>query len=889
MKKQLLLIDGSSYIYRAFHAIPHLSNSKGLPTNAIYGFAQMLLKVIKDFKADHIAVAFDVKGPSFRHKMYEEYKAHRPEMPDSLKPQIPYIKELVRTLNIPVLEREGYEADDIIGTISKHMKEKDIEVIIIAADKDMMQLVDENTVIVDTMKDKKIGEHEVMERFGTKPDRIVEIMALAGDSSDNIPGVKGIGEKTAVKLIQQFGTIENLLLNLDKVKEKGIREKLKGHTEDARLSRKLAMIDTNVPVDYRFEDLAATLPDYPKLKELLKELEFTKLLKEIIPEEPSNIQSEYDCITDKEKLKSRMADIREAKEVAIVVKSVRGQASSVFAFCLKPNQAFSISTSCHRPQTLDFSLKPGALSLESVLEGIRSVIEDEGIKKMSCGIKTIHTFFKQYNIQMKGTNFDSGIASYLLNPSRASHALVDITGEYLENIEISKRQNAKVSEGTLDIDAACSVACAEADAVFQIAGKLLPLMESHGLLRLFHEIEMPLAEVLAEMERSGIKVDRDYLSNLSNELKFQIEILQSKIYTIACMDFNINSPKQLSSVLFEKLKLKPVRKTKTGFSTDEDVLKTLAAQHELPSEVLNFRQLSKLKYTYVDAMLRLINPATGRVHTSFNQTVTATGRLSSSEPNLQNIPIKTEFGKRIRQAFIADKDCLFLSADYSQIELRIVAHLSQDALLTEAFKNDDDIHTRTASEVFGIMPELVTPEMRRRAKAINFGIIYGMGPYGLSAELGISQDEAAGYIDNYFLHYKGVKAFIDKTINEAVENGYVTTLFGRRRYIPEMKSESEQIRRFGDRIAINTPVQGTAADMIKVAMINIFRRLRDGNFNTKMLLQIHDELLFEVPAKEMELIRELIIKEMEEAGSLSVPVKVDIQIGSSWGELGEYT
>jgi DNA polymerase-1 len=622
-----------------------------------------------------------------------------------------------------------------------------------------------------------------------------------------------------------------------------------------------------------------------------------------------------------------MVDIKDAKEMAIVIKTVRtpdkgirgqgsefgvlsknffsadsstpqlfnststpayslqGQASSVFAFCLKQNQAFSVSTSCHRPQTSDFSLKSGVLSLKSVLEVIISVIEDEGIKKMSYDIKTIHTFFKQYHIQMKGTNFDSGIASYLLNPSRASHALVDITGEYLKNIEISKRQSVKVSEGTLDIDAACSVACAEADAVFQVAGKLLPLLENHGLLRLFNEIEMPLAEVLAEMERNGIKVDRDYLANLSKELKGQIEILQSRIYTIAGMNFNINSPKQLSSVLFEKLKLKPLRKTKTGFSTDEDVLKTLAAQHELPSEVLNFRQLSKLKSTYVDAMLELINPATGRVHTSFNQTVPATGRLSSSEPNLQNIPIKTEFGKRIRQAFIADKNCLFLSADYSQIELRIVAHLSQDALLIEAFKKDADIHTRTASEVFGIMPELVTTEMRRRAKAINFGIIYGMGPYGLSAELGISQDEATGYIDNYFLHYKGVKIFIDKTISEAVEKGYVTTLFGRRRHIPEMKSESEQIRRFGDRIAINTPIQGTAADMIKVAMINIFRRLRDGNFNTRMLLQIHDELIFEVPANEIELIKGLIRKEMETAANLSVPVKVDIQIGSSWGEL----
>ena len=880
-KKQLLLIDGTAYIYRAFHAIPHLSNSKGLPTNAVYGFARMLLKVIKDFKTDHIAVAFDVKGPSFRHKMYEEYKAHRPEMPDSLKPQIPYIKELVRALNMPVLELEGYEADDIIGTISRQMKEKGVEVIIIAADKDMLQLIDENTAIVDTMKDKRFGIKEVAERFGARPEQIVEIMGLSGDASDNIPGVKGIGEKTAVKLIKEFGTIENLLSNIDKVKEKGIREKLKEHAEDARLSRALAVIDKNAPVDYRFEDLAVKSPDYQRLKELLKEMEFTKLLNELIPDAlgQSDIKGEYICVTDMDKLKDLISRVKESKEAAIVVKR---QGSAIFgelagiAICIKPGQAFYIPTG-HR-----YLGAPSQIDTGSVTQAIKPIIEDEGIKKISHDIKAAHIFFRQHNIQMQGAIFDTGIAAYLLNPSRSNYDIEDIAHEYLGH-KIAQFKEAAFEDA--DIDTACGRACAEADAIFQISGKLLPQLESDCLLSLFNEIEIPLAGVLSEMELNGIKIDRGYFLNLSKELDAGIGDIRKRIYSIAGVEFNINSPKQLASVLFEKLKLRPVKKTKTGFSTDEDVLKTLAAGHELPAEILNFRQLSKLKSTYVDAILGLINPVTERVHTTFNQTVTATGRLSSSEPNLQNIPIRTEIGKRIRRGFIADKGFLFLSADYSQIELRIVAHMSGDPLLMEAFKKDEDVHTRTASEVFGIMPGLVTEDMRRRAKAINFGIIYGMGAYGLAAELGISQDEARGYIDDYFLHYKDVKLFIDKTINEAKEKGYVTTLFGRRRHIYEIRSESEQIRRLGERMAINTPVQGTAADIIKIAMINISRRLKECGLRSRMLLQIHDELIFESPDEETGLLNKLVREEMETAANLSVPVKVDIQIGANWGEL----
>ena len=769
------------------------------------------------------------------------------------------------------------------------MKEKDVEVIIIAADKDMLQLIDENTTIVDTMKDKKFGIKEVMERFGTKPEQIVEIMGLAGDSSDNIPGVKGIGEKTAVKLIKEFGTIENLLLNIDKVREKGLREKLGEYAEDARLSRALAVIDKNAPVDYRFEDLAVQAPDYQRLKELLKEMEFTKLLNELIPDERSDIKGEYTCVTDIDKLKDLTAKVKEAGEAAIVIKK---QGGAIFgeltglAVCIKPGQAFYIPTG-HR-----YLGAPSQIDRRLITQAIKPIIEDEGIKKISHDIKAVHIFFKQQSIQMRGAIFDTSIASYLLNPSRSNYNIEDIAHEQIGH-KMAQFKTAAFED--VDIDTACSRACAEADAIFQISVKLLPQLEGDCLLSLFNEIEIPLAGVLSEMELNGIKVDKGYFLNLSKELEGRIENIRNRIYSIAGVEFNINSPKQLASVLFEKLKLRPVKKTKTGFSTDEDVLKTLAAGHELPAEILNFRHLSKLKSTYVDAILGLINPATERVHTTFNQTVTATGRLSSSEPNLQNIPIRTELGKRIRRGFIADKGFLFLSADYSQIELRIVAHLSGDPLLMEAFKKDEDVHTRTASEVFGIMPGLVTEDMRRRAKAINFGIIYGMGAYGLAAELGISQDEARGYIDDYFLHYKDVKLFIDKTINEAKEKGYVTTLFGRRRHIPELRSESEQIRRLGERMAINTPVQGTAADIIKIAMINISKGLKECGLRSRMLLQIHDELVFESPDEEIELLKKFVREEMDTAASPFIPLyegdrgrlplKVDIQIGVNWGEL----
>ncbi|MBI5894204.1 MAG: DNA polymerase I [Deltaproteobacteria bacterium] len=887
-KQKLFLIDASSYIYRAFHAIPFLSNKKGLPTNAIYGFTTMLLKVLKAFKPDHIAVVFDTKAPSFRHKLYEQYKAQRPEMPDSLKPQIPHIKDIVKAFNMPCLEMEGYEADDVIGTIAKKAKGMDVKVVIITGDKDMLQLVDDDTIVVDTMKDKTYEIKDVLERFGVAPEKVVEVMGLAGDASDNVPGVYGIGEKTASKLIKEFGTIEELLANIDKVKNKKIQESLKTNTEMARLSKGLVTINRDVPIEINYSSLVISEPDKEKLQELFREFEFMRLLNELLPQTTNNQKLTTNIILSQNELDSLVSELNPSESFAIIPKfafSLQPLAFSHFAglaIALKNNKSFYIPFEHH------YLGAPKQLDIKNVLTCLKPVFENESIKKNTSDAKALHIIGLKNNISVKGIDFDTGIASYLLNEEggkgsragthRGTHPKDGSDGWGVRE----KQQN--FSE--LDIVAAAQYACGEAVLINKLADELMPRLKEQGLLNLFHEIELPLAEVLADMEFIGIKVDKTYLEAFGRELSGMLSGIQKKIYTIAGIEFNINSPKQLADILFERLKLKPVKKTKTGYSTDEEVLTTLALSHELPQEILNYRQLSKLKSTYVDGILGLINPQTCRVHTSFNAALTATGRLSSSEPNLQNIPIRTELGRRIRAAFMPDNGWTFLSADYSQIELRIVAHLSQDEHLLNAFKNNEDVHLRTAAEVFGISPDIVTDEMRTRAKAINFGIIYGMGKYGLSKELGISQNEAGDYIDRYFSLYKGVKGYIDRTIKEAAEKGYVSTILGRRRYIPELQSEIESVRRFGERIAINTPVQGSAADLIKIAMIRIHNRLKAEGLKSRMLLQIHDELLFEVKDNEMDIITDIVRHEMENVIELTAPIKINIGTGKNWMEAG---
>ncbi|HBO83558.1 MAG: DNA polymerase I [Deltaproteobacteria bacterium GWC2_42_11] len=881
-KQQLILIDGSSYIYRAFHAIPYLSNKKGLQTNAIYGFTTMLMKVLKDFKPEHIAVVFDTKAPSFRHKLYEEYKAQRPEMPDSLKPQIPYIKEVVKAFNIPCLEMDGYEADDVIGTIAKRVKDRALKVIIVTGDKDMLQLVDKDTIVVDTMKNRTYTADEVVERFGVLPEKVTDIMGLAGDSSDNIPGVKGIGEKTASDLIKEFGGINELLADIDRVKNKKVRESLKAHSELALLSKKLATINKDVPIEINYDELAISPPDKPKLRELFLELEFNRLLHGLMYEDgaldnPVPACYKHTILLTLDGLKSLALSLENSTPVSVVVHS---DTDSRFSPCGMAIALPSPVHACYKQEDEAFYIPfshhylgvPEQLDKNDILKSLRPFFEDETIKKITPDAKALHILLLKNNISLRGLDFDAGIASYLLNKS-------------VDSWQMAKGKRHSIY-AEMDVGSAAKYLCEEAISVNRIAKEFLPQLSECELLNLFKDIELPLSGVLASMKLSGIKVDRKYLEGFGRELDIMLTDIQNKIYTASGFEFNINSPKQLAECLFDKLKLKPVKKTKTGYSTNEEVLTILALNHELPAHVLNYRHLSKLKSTYVDSILSLINPETGRVHTSFNATGTATGRLSSSKPNLQNIPIRTELGRRIREAFISDEGCKFLSADYSQIELRIAAHLSNDEHLLNAFRNDEDIHARTAIEVFGVEPHAVTDEMRRRAKAINFGIIYGMGEYGLSKELGISVEKAQDYIDRYFLLYKGVREYIDTVIEDAQKTGYVSTICGRRRYIPELKSEVESVKKFGERAAVNTTVQGSAADLIKLAMIRTYNRFKAEGIKSKMLLQIHDELLFEVKEEETDAVKRIVKEEMENAFPLIVPIKVNMNTGKNWKEAG---
>ncbi|MEK6680165.1 MAG: DNA polymerase I [Nitrospirota bacterium] len=887
-KPTLYLIDGNSYIYRAYHAVRSLATSKGLPTNAIYGFTNMLLKIVKEKKPDYLAIAFDVKGPTKRHIEYEQYKAHRPEMPKDLVQQIPYIHKLVEAFNIPAILMEGYEADDIIGTISKKM-EKDFDVIIVTGDKDMLQLISQNIKIYDTLKDKVYEEKDVVERFGVAPDKVVEIMGLMGDASDNIPGVHGIGEKTAIALIAEFGSIENLLANVDKIKKPKLSEALKGSADIARLSRELATIILDCPVEINLNEYKKKEPDNALLIGLLKELEFTSLLKQISGEASSLENKRYSTVLKEDALLELIKKIKEKGGLSIDTETTSEDPMLAeivgISISIEKDEGFYIPVS-HR-----YLGAPEQLKKEWVLNQLKQLLEDDKIKKIGQNIKYEIIVFKNHGINLSGASFDTMVASYLLNPNKYSHGLNNIALEYLNHIMTTYKDVTGTGKGQknfseVDIETATNYSCEDAEITYQLAKLLGPMLKEQGLERLFYDVEVPLISVLARIEMNGVKVDTDFLSSLSKEVDAQLNDIVKRIYSLAKGEFNINSPKQLSEVLFTRLGLKPVKKTKTGHSTDEEVLKTLASQHELPKELLDYRQLTKLKSTYIDALPRMVHPRTKRIHTSLNQTVTSTGRLSSSEPNLQNIPIRTELGKRIREAFVAEEGKMLLSADYSQIELRILAHLSGDEVLIDAFKKDEDVHTRTAMELFGAAPDKVDSNMRRFAKTVNFGIVYGMSPYGLSSDLGIPVDEAKAYIDNYFVHYKGVKGFINKTISEAKEKGYVTTMLNRKRNIPELMSANGATRNFGERMAVNTPIQGSAADLIKMAMINIDKRLDKERLKSMMILQVHDELVFEVIEDELEIIKELVKKEMENVMPMSVPIKVDIGIGKNWSEAG---
>ncbi len=887
-RPKLFLIDGSSYLYRAFYAIGHLSNSKGLPTNAIFGFTQMLLKVVKEHRPEYLVVIFDSKAPTFRSEVYREYKANRPAMPEGLTPQIPYIKKIIEGYRIALLEMEGYEADDLIGTVAKRL-ESEVDVVIITGDKDILQLVSDRIQVYDTMKEKRFGAEEVIQRFGVSPEQVVEIMGLAGDAIDNIPGVPGIGEKTAIQLIKTYGSIENLLAHVEEIPKKKLKENLKTHGDLARLSRQLAMIHTEVPVHYELKDFSLSPPDLKSLKELFKELEFNKLLKELLDEKASlSAGKDYRLITDQNELLALLEDLRKTATFSIDLETTSPYpmwADLVgISLSYAPHQAFYVPLGHQHQETTQ------QLPLPWALDQLKPILEDRGMKKVGQDIKYKWIVLRRYGIQLQGIDGDTMIASYLLNPTKHNHNLSEIAQEYLdrsvtEHGELVGTGQKAVTFDHVELEKARDYSGEHADVTLQLSRLLFPKLEEEGFKDLFDQVEMPLVIVLSKMEMNGVKIDLDLLQAYSKEIETQLQQKMERIYGLAGEAFNINSSQQLGKILFDKLKLPVLKKTKTGYSTDVDVLTKLSLQHDLPLEILVYRNLSKLKFTYVDALPKLVHSKTGRVHTSYNQTVTATGRLSSSDPNLQNIPARPEEGNRIRQAFIPEKGWSIVSADYSQIELRILAHLSRDETLIKAFQNDEDIHARTASEVFEVPMEKVTPRMRREAKVINFGIIYGMSAYGLSQQLGTEPKIAQAYIDEYFKKYTGVQTYIKKSLEEARQKGYVATLLHRRRYLPDIHSPTVAIRQATERMAINSPLQGTAADIIKVAMIHIQNQIDELRLSTKMIMQVHDELVFEVPDQELQKVIPMIRNEMETVMELSAPLKVSIHSGKNWAEV----
>ncbi|MEA3417144.1 MAG: DNA polymerase I [Thermodesulfobacteriota bacterium] len=888
-EKTLYLIDGSAYIYRAYHAIHSLTNSKGLPTNAAFGFTRTLLKLIEERAPEYLAMFFDAKGPTFRHKIYKEYKANRPPMPDDLSIQIPYIKDITKGFNMPVIEMSGYEADDLIGTLSQAAEKAGFHVVMVTGDKDFMQLVTDKITIWDPMKDNITDAKAIQKTFGVEPLQMIEVMGLTGDTADNIPGVPGIGPKTAINLIKTYQSMELLYERIDSVKKKKLHENLVKYKDQAFLSKELVTINTSLPLSFNPEEFKSKPPDNNILSRLFKDLEFRQL-QQAFPRKSDLSKKKYKTVFSIEEISDLVNNLERAGLFALDTETTSVnpmQARLVgLSFSSRHDEAFYI------PCGHDYPGVPDQPGLSDVLNLLKPVLENPDTKKIGQNIKYDWIVLTRHGINLAGVMFDTMLASYLLNPSKRAHNLDQIALDFLDHRTITYKEvtGSKGKKGScfshVPIEKATPYACEDVDITLMAYNVLKPMLKEACLTELFEKVEMPLVPVLMKMEMTGICVDKEKLRSLSKSFEHQLEGLEASIYSIAEEEFNINSSQQLGRIFFEKLKLPVQKKTKkkTGYSTDVDVLTTLAEQHELPAIILRYRSLSKLKSTYTDALLELIHPETGRIHTSFNQTITATGRLSNSDPNLQNIPVRTDDGREIRKAFIPKKGWLILSADYSQIELRILAHYSNDQILIKAFQDDEDIHTRTAAEVFQVFPSFITPELRQQAKVINFGIVYGMSAYGLSKELGISRKMARTYIENYFARYKGVKEFIDRAIEDAKKTKKTSTLSGRIRFLPDINSSNKNVREFAERTAVNTPIQGSAADLIKVAMINVDSALRAKNLETAMLLSVHDEIVFEAPPDEIDLVQELVKNIMEGVWDIKVPLKVNIASGANWAE-----
>ncbi|MBA2252635.1 MAG: DNA polymerase I [Nitrospirales bacterium] len=879
-RKTFYLIDGSAYIYRAFFALPPLSNSKGQQTNAVYGFTTMLLKVLREHTPDCLAVVFDEKGPTQRHVEYKEYKAQRPEMPHGMQAQIPLIHRVVQAMAVPVIRQVGLEADDLIGTLARKAEAAGMDVVVVTSDKDMFQLLTPTVRIYDPVKDKWIGEAECRERFGVEPARVVEVMGLMGDSIDNIPGVKGIGEKTAIKLISQFGTIEELLQRIDDVTTTKVKSLLMAQSDMARLSRRLATIHVDCPIEFDCEAFRLMPPPSEPLIALLGELEFSTLLKAIQPSAVAEaLGADFTTLEDDTAARTFVDRVNAADtEEPIALHCTLTEPMGVRA------ELRGIALSLANGQTV-FARADGNRSLPT---HVLHLLNKPARLKALHDAKPALLATRRSGVVLASPWFDTMIAAYLLNPNRRNYTLDAVALEVL-GYHLGVARAEKVDQPPADLFDRPDSSAADAAEAAAVIARLVPILKGRlveqGSWQLFQEVEMPLVPVLAEIERNGFALNVDVLHVLGKELDREMDRMTETMTTLAGESFNFNSPKQLATILFDKLGLKPIRKTKTGYSTDEDTLTQLAAQHDLPAHILACRSVSKLKSTYIDALPALVNPETDRIHTSLNQTVAATGRLSSTEPNLQNIPVKGEYGLRIREAFIAAPGHVLIAADYSQIEPRILAHLSGDERLLRVFEQGEDIHTATAVDIFNLVPEQITREMRRIAKTVVFGILYGISPFGLSQTLGIPQQKAREYIDAYFTRYSGVKAFMDRTLEEAKRTGYVTTILGRRRPIPELNSLDATQRGFGERMAINNPIQGSAADLIKMAMISVSGRLKTELPTTKMILQVHDELIFEAPDADLEQAKQLAKSEMEQTGvrlGVTVPLKIDIGVGCNW-------
>ena len=877
MNKTLVIIDGNSIINRAFYALPEMSNKEGLKTNAIYGFTNMLLKIIDTYNPTHISVAFDRKAPTFRHIEFKEYKAGRKKMPDELREQFEPLKDLLDKFNIHRLEIDGYEADDIIGTVSKIAEDNGFKVYIVTGDKDAIQLASNKTTTLITKKG--VGEVEeydydsVIEKYEMTPTQFIDLKGLMGDKSDNIPGVPGIGEKTGIKLIKEFSSIEGIFDNIDSIKG-STKKKLEENKELAIMSKKLATIIRDVPVEFNLEELEYGNYNTKDILDVFKYLGFTSLIPRI-----GSLDESEDIVNEANVEISKLEDIDE------------------FINKVKENNELIIKTVTREGNILDKRIKYIFLSVdgkkiyyveENSIHKLEYIFTSNEIKKLGYNLKDDYISLKPYGIKLENIYFDITIAEYLIDSmSSTSYECSAIAMKYLtKKVKTKEELLGKGVKAKKYQDLSFEELSSHISQIIYTVKNVMPIMEENlkesNMDGLLYHVEMPLVEVLADMEYEGVKVDKEKLNELGSQFKEIIKKLESEIYEISGEEFNINSPKQLGVILFEKLGLPVIKKTKTGYSTNAEVLDKLKDQSPIIDKIIEYRQIVKLNSTYVEGLLSIINPIDGRIHSSFNQTITTTGRISSTEPNLQNIPVKLEMGRNIRKVFISDKECKLVDADYSQVELRVLAHMSQDETMIDAFKHNEDIHTKTASQVFNVSMDEVTSKQRSDAKAVNFGIVYGKSDFGLSEDLNIPVKQAKEYIENYFNKYNKIKEFMDNIIDDASSNGYVTTILNRRRYIPEIKSSNFMLRNAGKRAAMNAPIQGSAADIIKIAMINVYKKLEENNLKSKLILQVHDELIVEAVDSEIDIVKKIVKDEMENAVCLDVNLDVDLNIGDSW-------